>query len=278
MNSIILDFLRTAPPLYQKSDRAFWDDEHISKGMLAAHLDGSHDAASRKFTTIRQSAGWISARCRAAAGRRLLDLGCGAGLYAELLCDDGFAVTGVDLSRRSIAYARNRAKETGRSIEYCCQNYLDLDCADEFDAAILIYYDFGVLSPDDRGVLLEKIRRALKRGGILILDALNEPYRDAFAEFQTIGYENGGFWSPAPYAVIQKNRLYPETNNTLEQYLVITEKDCARYCIWNQIYTKDTLTKEISAHGFAPDGLFDDACGKPFTGQGEGLCGVFVKM
>ncbi len=46
MNQRILDFFKTVPPLYEKSSKAFWDDEHISKSMLAAHFDGEHDGAS----------------------------------------------------------------------------------------------------------------------------------------------------------------------------------------------------------------------------------------
>ena len=31
--------LMKPPALYERTDAAFWDDEHISRGMLAAHLD-----------------------------------------------------------------------------------------------------------------------------------------------------------------------------------------------------------------------------------------------
>lgn len=61
MNNKIIDFFRAEPPIYEKSSKAFWDDEHISKSMLAAHLDVKN--------------------------KQLLDLGCGAGIYAELLYD-----------------------------------------------------------------------------------------------------------------------------------------------------------------------------------------------
>ncbi len=42
--------------------------------------------------------------------KKLLDLGCGAGIYSELLYDKGFSVTGIDFSKRSIEYAQNHAK------------------------------------------------------------------------------------------------------------------------------------------------------------------------
>ena len=273
----IIDFFRTDPPVYQKSSRAFWDDEHISKGMLAAHLDVDSDGASRKLSTIRKSADWICHLCQRPAHQRLLDLGCGVGLYSELLYDGGFSVTGIDLSRRSIACAQNRADKTGRTIKYRCQNYLELDDKNAFDAAILIYCDFGVLSPIDRNVLLAKIHRALQPGGVLILDVFNRPHLDAFQELQAVKYENGGFWSPKPHVLLQKNRIYRETDNILERYLVITEDDCACFNIWNQIYSQQSFCQEVENSGFETAGIFDDVCGSPFTGRADVLCGVFLR-
>ena len=55
MNEKILKFFEENPPVYAGSTKAFWDDEHISKGMLAAHLDAEHDGASRKLETIQSS-------------------------------------------------------------------------------------------------------------------------------------------------------------------------------------------------------------------------------
>lgn len=277
MNQWLLDFFKTEPRLYEKSSKAFWDDEHISRGMLAAHLDRARDGASRKLSTIEKSAAWICGRCSGAKDKKLLDLGCGPGIYAELLYDQGFAVTGIDFSKRSIAYAREHGKTTGRDIAYHYQNYLDMDYENAFDVAILIYCDFGVLSPQERRTLLTKVHRALKKDGILILDVLHTPYRDSFREMQSVQYEEGGFWSPEPYAVIQRNKYYGETSNTLEQYLVITEKSFDRFNIWNQIYTREALVKEAEQGNFVLEALYDDVCGAAFTGQGENLCGVFVK-
>ena len=189
-------------------------------------------------------------------------MGCGPGIYTELLYDKGFSVTGLDFSKRSIAYARD--------IAYRYQNYLEMNYENLFDIAILIYCDFGVLSPKDRGVLLAKIHRALKKDGLLILDVLHQPYRNTFQGTQSARYEAGGFWSPEPYVVIQRNQYYGETDNTLEQYLVITEKNWEHFNIWNQVYSRESFVREV-------EDIFADVCGRAFTEQGENMCGVFVK-
>lgn len=277
MNRAIIDFFREDPPLYEKSSKPFWDDEHISMSMLAAHLDRNHDGASRKLTTIQKSVSWICGYCQDVKNKRLLDLGCRAGIYAELLYDQGFSVTGIDFSKRSVIYAQNHAKETNRKIDYHYQNYLEMNHDHKFDVAILVYCDFGVLSPQDRIILLRKIHHALKKGGILILDVFNTPYLNSFQEIQTVKYEKTGFWSPRPHVVIQKNKFYDRTANTLEQYLVITGDCCEFFNIWNQIYSKTSFAEEIRNQGFEMLDIFDNICGKPFTGLEESMCGVFTK-
>lgn len=52
------------------------------------------------------------------AGRRALDVGCGAGLLAEPIARLGAEVTGVDASPDTVATARSHAAGAGLSIDY----------------------------------------------------------------------------------------------------------------------------------------------------------------
>lgn len=275
MNSAIIDFLKNSPELYTESDDVFWDDEHISKHMLLAHLNPDFEGASRKQEDIIASVDWITELCEGHTQKKLLDLGCGPGIYAELLAEKGFQVTGIDFSKRSINYAIESCKKKNLEISYHYKNYLELDYEAKFDVAILIYCDFGVLSPRNRKILLQKVYRALKPGGVLVLDVFHEPYVNFFKEMQSVSFQSGGFWSPEDYVVVQKNQYYVDSKNTLEQYLIITEDKCKCYNIWNQIYTKDTFEKEVLEAGFQSVGFFDDVQGNDFTCGKSTICGVF---
>lgn len=156
------------PTLWQRSLENFWDDEHISKGLLEAHLNPDSDAASRNHSFIEGSAQWLFSIIP--AGSKILDLGCGPGLYAKRLSDAGFDVTGIDFSKRSINYA----KENDRKSKYIYQNYLELDYSEAFDAVILIYCDYAALTMEERKTLLAKVYRALKPGGLFIFDVFTE--------------------------------------------------------------------------------------------------------
>lgn len=72
------------PKLYEPSVAKFWDEDHISKGMLGAHLNPSLESATRTHEFVKRSAAWIAETAPANQYLRLLDMGCGPGIYAEL--------------------------------------------------------------------------------------------------------------------------------------------------------------------------------------------------
>ena len=57
----LINYLKEEPPVYHESSKAFWDDEHISKSMLDAHLNTENDGASRRLSTIQNSVNGLSA-------------------------------------------------------------------------------------------------------------------------------------------------------------------------------------------------------------------------
>lgn len=273
----LLEYLRERPAEYAPSTHKFWDEEHIAGRMLEAHLDPDFEGASRKHEFIRRSAAWIAGLAEPARGKKLLDLGCGPGLYAERFWEAGFEVAGVDLSANSVAYAAKHAAETGKSIEYRCQNYLELDCREQYDAVTLIYCDFGVLCPADRAVLLRNAYRALKPGGVLVLDAFTRRQYDGFAQRRTVKVEEGGFWSPKPYVCVQSDYRYEEPGCFLEQYVVVTEDECRCYNLWNQAFDPESLGAELEAAGFRRTAYYGDVCGAPLTEESPTLCAVAEK-
>ncbi len=137
--------LSSNPKPYDKGTAIMRTDKHISKELLKFHLDTSSDTASRDRNKIEGIVNAIDTDI--ASGKcRILDLGCGPGLYAERFHNLGYDVTGIDFSQNSIDYAARSAKEKGLNINYICQNYLNIDYESEYDVITMIYCDFGVLS------------------------------------------------------------------------------------------------------------------------------------
>ena len=170
----------TTPPRFEPGEPLFWDDPHIAQQMLTFHLNPESEAASRRLETIAQTVDWLVSFLGLKAGDRVLDLGCGPGLYAERLAERGLCVTGIDYSRNSIAYATRHAAECGLAIEYRYQNYLTLDEPPIYDAVLLIYGDLCPLAPDQRDALLDRILAALKPGGTFIFDVTTRVLRERY--------------------------------------------------------------------------------------------------
>ena len=273
----ILNYLKSKPSLYEPSTAPFWDDENISKYMLDAHLNPNIEAASRQLNYINKSVEWICSMFDNTSGKKLLDLGCGPGIYAELFSEAGFEVTGIDFSRRSIEYAIKNSEINSKNINYIYKNYLDIEYSNEFDLITLIYCDFGVLSPNERSILLNKIKKALKQDGILILDGFTQNKLTDIPEKQDLYYADDGFWCAKPHVCIQRNYHYIETKNYLEQYVVISEDNCDCYNIWNQLFTVESFYDVIKSVGFRNIKLYDDVCGKELSDTSKTICAVVKK-
>lgn len=276
-NDKLLNLLKHRPEVYEKSTVKFWDDAHISKGMLEAHLDPDMDAATRKPDFIRQSVGWIAGYAHGRRDMKLLDLGCGPGIYAELFSEAGFDVTGIDMSNRSVDYAQAMTLQKGSNIDYICGNYLDIEYDGVFDIVTLIYCDFGVFNPQERSTLLKKIKRALKPGGRFIVDVCSSKHNEDRPESSSWSFSDGGFWSEAPYACLYSFLRYDEVGTYADRY-VIVEKDDIRYInIWNHRFSKEELQADMLDAGFSGVDIFGNVAGEDYTDASDIICAVAEK-
>jgi len=261
------------PALWQRSGELFWDDEHISKGMLEAHLNPDWDAASRNHSYIDRSVKWLESIIP--KGSKILDLGCGPGLYAMRLSNAGYDVTGIDYFGRSIAYA----KEHDTKSKYIYQNYLEMNYNEEFDAITLIYCDYAALIPDERKTLLSKVYRALKPNGLFIFDVFTEQTLKDRCDRTYWSYnENGGFWSDKPHLCLEAEYYYENNTVKVNKTVVVTGNDVREYLIWDSVFTKDTLLNEVTPYGLKMHSIYDDVCGSKYTGKADTLCLVLKKV
>lgn len=258
------------PELYAKSTAPFWDDPHISEEMLKAHLDPNRDTASRKHETIDRSVEWIIKELALQKGNKILDLGCGPGLYCTRFAEKEMMVTGIDYSKRSIQYAKEYAASNKLAIDYICKDYLTIDYNNAFDLVILIYCDFGVLSDQDRDLLLCKIYKSMKPGGSFVFDVCTLKYHNSVKEERTWKYEEKGFWRQIPYLFLTEKIKYPKQNVLLTQYFVIdNNSNFDIFRIWDHAYTKDSISKALSNAGFNDIQFYGDLRGREYSDHSE---------
>ncbi|RSK31233.1 SAM-dependent methyltransferase [Hymenobacter metallilatus] len=102
---------------------------------------------------------------------RLLDLACGKGRHSRYLSEQGFAVTGVDLSPHSIAAARQFGHER---LHFQVHDMRDPLPYGPFDLVLNLFTSFGYFEQEAENVVaLRNAAAALRPGGKLVIDFLN---------------------------------------------------------------------------------------------------------
>ena len=265
------------PEIYAESEKEFWTDGYISQQLLTAHLDQTFDGASRKLEFIKESIEWIAEITPVNKYRKVIDLGCGPGLYAERLARLGYTVNGIDFSQNSIAYAINEAKNQQLTIDYRQQDYLQWQEPESYDLALLIYCDYGALSPAKRKLLLKNIYESLKSGGRLIIDVFSLVKLQRFesgTSWET--HEESGFWSKGEHLTLANNVIY-DGNVTLEQTVLLKDETLETFNIWHHYFDDANIALELQEAGFSIVGKYADVRGKKFNKASETIAFVLEK-
>jgi SAM-dependent methyltransferase len=197
---------------------------------------------------------------------RIVDFGCGPGLYTSEWARMGAAVTGIDVSRRSIEYAMNAARENRLAIRYIRDNYLECPLSGRYDLITLIFCDYCALSPNQRQQLLRRWKSILKPNGNVLFDVSSLKYLDSVHESRTYAFEErGGFWSMGPYHVFLNVHRYEAEKLLLEHYTVVEPNRTRMYYNWLQCFSLETLKTELDNEGFAIRAYFGNVAGDALT-------------
>lgn len=103
-------------------------------------------------------------------GGRVVDLGCGSGIWLERLIQHGYQVLGVDLSPAMIALARQRIPQAELHAESCWDFVLPRCSAITALGEVLCYRRDGAGESRSLRPLFEQAFSALEPGGLLIFD------------------------------------------------------------------------------------------------------------
>ena len=128
---------------------------------------------------------WSVDECalRPLAGKRALDVGCGAGLLCEPLARLGAKVTGVDAAPELIAAAQDHAAAVGLGIDYRAAGVEALDGAYDLVTAMEVVEHVA-----DPAAFVRSLAARLAPGGLMILST---PNRTALSRLMTITLAEG---------------------------------------------------------------------------------------
>ena len=109
-------------------------------------------------------------------GASILDLACGTGRHAVELSSRGYAVVGYDLSLNMLALAADEAQSRSQKLNFLQGDMREMTFDQVFDGVYSWSTSFGYFDDEKNFDVLQRMQRALRTGGILVLDIINRDY------------------------------------------------------------------------------------------------------
>jgi SAM-dependent methyltransferase len=253
------------PEPWAEGEKIPWDDPEFSRRMLHEHLSQDHDWASRKMVTIDRHVEWIRQQLPAGGSTRVLDLGCGPGLYASRLAAGGQECVGIDFSPASIEYARQVAQREHLACSYRQEDVRRADFGTGYGLVMFVYGELNVFRPEEASGILEKAHAALQPGGTLVLEV------HTFEVVKEIGLGSpswystaAGLFSARPHLCLQENFWDAARSAATERYYILDAEtgEVIRYADSIQAYTQEEYLSLLKNAGFVDVKIFPSLTGE----------------
>lgn len=151
-----------------KQKRPWWE-ELFSEDFVRANWKVSDEQIKREVTFVEESLG-------VAPGGVVLDLGCGSGQHAVELASRGYGVVGYDLSLYQLALAADVAQERSQKINFLQGDMREMAFEEMFDGIFCWNTTFGYFEEDKNFSVAERAFRALRPGGMFLVDVINRDF------------------------------------------------------------------------------------------------------
>lgn len=260
------------PPVpWEEGDNIPWHEPEFSERMLREHLNQSHDAASRRSIKIEEHVSWIHQGLLLKHPTRILDIGCGPGLYTSRLSKLGHECVGIDYSPASIAYARNQAQEEKLPCKYLLDDVRSVDYGTDFGLVMMIFGEFNSFSSTNAKTILKKAYRALHESGILLLEPHTfDGVRDTGKPGDSTWYwTRKGLFSNRPHIYLKEKFWDADRRTSTTRYFIIdtATSDMLKYAQSAQAYTNEEYRSLVTEIGFKDIHLYPSLTGKEDESQ-----------
>ena len=153
----------------RRSTRRPWWEEAFSDDFARAD-------APLTLQQIKAEVDFIERSLGVAAGGVILDLCCGAGHHAVELSSRGYGIVGYDLSLYQLSLAAEVAQDRNQKINFLQGDVREMAFEETFDGMYCWNTSFGYFEEEKNFQVAERMFKALRSGGMLLLDVVNRDF------------------------------------------------------------------------------------------------------
>lgn len=206
-------------------------------------------------------------------GSSILDLCCGHGRHSVPLAQRGYQVTGQDLSEVFLQHAQADAEAQGVQVRWVHSDMRSIPFENEFDAIFNMFTAFGYFeSEDEDQKVLQQVHKALKPGGLFLLETL---YRDAlWRRYQPQSIEH----YPDGLIVLEEREFEPLASRMHVQVTFLwPDGRQTKYHHTERFYTLTELARMLEAADLKVHGHYGGLYGSKLTLESRRLVVVGQK-
>ena len=257
------------PMPFQPGNLTLWSNRYIAQNVLKKHLNGSIDSGTRKKITVNKTVQWINEL--KPDSKRILDVGCGPGIYGVLLCQNECLYEGIDISPYQIEYAKIYNNIPNKT-DYAVCDFRKWDSCKRYDVCLLLYGIYSFYKREERITFLKNIKKHLNDNGIVIIEVFTEKHYLTRTDSTDWRYvEKNGFWCDKPYLELNSFYKYEQESLILIQAGVIRDS-VQLWNSWISLFDKNSLIEELLIAGFNKFEIFGTCYGSPYKEDSDVLC------
>lgn len=239
-----------------------WHDPEFSRRMLAVHLDPSTHMASRAPEIIGRHIDWLQEQLdvatgltKPAGGYRILDVGCGPGLYCHEQARRGLPSTGFDFAPAPLAWAEQTARAEQLDCTFLTADLtaLPADFAQTVgpqDAVTFWFGEFHSFTAAQASDFLARLAGCLVPGGLFILEY--QPW-DEFVQEDSSDWssQQKSVFCDEPHLWLQEFGWDEKEQAEIHVHWIIPEQSgiLQRYVQCHQAWTDEQLVGMLAAAG-----------------------------
>jgi len=251
-----------------------WHEPAFSQRMLQVHLNPDTHMASRSLPVIGRHVDWLMIQLAdsGTGPARILDVGCGPGLYCHELARRSQQTVGFDFAPAPLAWAGETAESENLDCVFLEADLTDLPAdfatrVGPVDAITFWFGEFNSFPPEAVVGFLPRLAGLLRPGGRLFLEY--QPW-DLFARDNHTSWsvENESVLCPVPHLWLQEFAWNEEARAEIHVHWILEEEsgNLTRYAQCHQGWTDSELVELLESAG-----LVDPVFYPPITGVAEDL-------